>query len=100
MTLPNLSSSMVVGRLRYIQSIHESCERCNHDTLVRRFIPIRERLRAAWLSREYLAKLRTDPFYIILSRGQGITTRCFGVAGRQVCPMVPAAVQVVRRARL
>jgi methyltransferase (TIGR00027 family) len=63
MRLPNLSESMYVARLRYIQSIHESLERRNPDTLVRRFIPLRQRLGAAWLGREDLAKMRAEPFY-------------------------------------
>ena len=63
MALPNLSNSMYVARLRYIQTIHESPEWRNPDTLVWRFIPILERLRTAWLRRGELSKLRADPFY-------------------------------------
>ena len=66
MGLPNLSNSMYVARLRYIQSIHESPERRNPDTLVRHFIPILARLRTAWLGRQELSKLRADPFYYYL----------------------------------
>ena len=66
MGLPNLSNSMYVARLRYIQSIHESPERRNPDTLVRYFIPMLERLRTEWLGREELSKLRGDPFYYYL----------------------------------
>src|SRR5438093_6350622 len=66
MALPNLSKSMDMAHLRYIQSIHESPERRNPDTLVRCFIPILARLRAAWLGREELSKLRADPFYYYL----------------------------------
>jgi methyltransferase (TIGR00027 family) len=61
--LPNLSESMYVARLRYIQSVHESLERRNPDTLVRYFIPLRQRLGTAWLGREDLARMRAQPFY-------------------------------------
>jgi len=57
---------MYVARLRHIQSIHESAERRNPDTLVRHFIPMRQRLRAAWLGQAELSKLRADPFYYYL----------------------------------
>jgi methyltransferase (TIGR00027 family) len=66
MGLPDLSNSMYVAHLRYIQSIHESPQRRNPDTLVRHFIPILARLRTAWLGREELSKLRADPFYYYL----------------------------------
>ena len=66
MGLPNLSKSMDIARLRYIQSIHESPERRNPDTLVRHFIPILARLRTTWLGREELSKLQADPFYYYL----------------------------------
>jgi methyltransferase (TIGR00027 family) len=63
MKLPNLSESMYVARLRYIQSVHESPDRRNPDTLVRHFIPLRQRLGTAWLGREDLARMRAEPFY-------------------------------------
>jgi len=66
MGLPNLSKSMDIARLRYIQSIHESPERRNPDTLVRHFIPILARLRTAWLGGKELSKLRADSFYYYL----------------------------------
>jgi methyltransferase (TIGR00027 family) len=66
MGLPNLSKSMDIAHLRYIQSIHESPERRNPDTLVRHFIPILARLRTAWLGGKELSKLRADPFYYYL----------------------------------
>jgi methyltransferase (TIGR00027 family) len=66
MGLPDLSNSMYVAHLRYVQSIHESPELRNPDTLVRHFIPIRARLRTAWLGRTELSKLRADPFYYYL----------------------------------
>src|ERR1043166_6560012 len=66
MALPNLSNSMYVARLRYIQSIHESLECRNPDTLVQHFILTLERWRIPWLGREELSKLREDPFYYYL----------------------------------
>jgi methyltransferase (TIGR00027 family) len=66
MALPDFSNSMYVANLRYIQSIHESPKRRNPDTLVRRFLPILQRWRAARLDQDELAKLRQDPFYYYL----------------------------------
>lgn len=66
MALPDLSNSMYVAHLRYIQSIHESPQRQNPDALVRRFLPILQRWRAARLGQEELARLRQDPFYYYL----------------------------------
>jgi methyltransferase (TIGR00027 family) len=66
MGLPDLSKLMDVAHLRYIQSIHESPQRRNPDTLVRHFIPILARLRTAWLGQEELSKLRADSFYYYL----------------------------------
>lgn len=66
MALPNLSNSMSVGRLRYIQSVRESAERRNPDTLVRYFLPVMERWRSAWIGRQALAQLRELPFYYYL----------------------------------
>jgi methyltransferase (TIGR00027 family) len=64
--MPNLSSSLHVGRLRYIQFIHESPERRNPDTLVKHFFPLVERCRLRWLSGQDLSQLRADPFYYYL----------------------------------
>ena len=66
MALPNLSNSMYVAHLRYIQTMYELGERRNPDTLVRHFIPLLQRMRSAWLSRAELASLREDPFYYYL----------------------------------
>ena len=66
MALPDLSSSMYVAQLRFIQFLHEGSECRNPDTLVKYFIPIRWRLRGAWLSRKKLSELRADPFYYYL----------------------------------
>jgi methyltransferase (TIGR00027 family) len=57
---------MYVARLRYIQTIHESPEVRNPDTLVRHFIPTLQRFRTALLGRAELSKLRSDPFYYYL----------------------------------
>jgi len=57
---------MQVAQLRYIQSIHESPERRNPDELVRRFLPLIERLRLRWMSPEDLQRLRAEPFYYYL----------------------------------
>jgi methyltransferase (TIGR00027 family) len=66
MAMPNLSNSMYVARLRHIQSIHESPERHNPDTLVRHFVPLLVRIRTALLGKAGLSKLRLDPFYYYL----------------------------------
>src|SRR5262249_11012903 len=66
MELPNLSNSMYVARLRHIQSIHERDERRNPDTMVRHYLPRWQRVRAAWLRRGSLDKLRAEPFYYYL----------------------------------
>lgn len=66
MPLPNLSNSMYVAQLRYIQSIYETPEHRNPDTLVRHFLPLLERLRLGWMSRKQLSNLRSDPFYYYL----------------------------------
>jgi methyltransferase (TIGR00027 family) len=66
MARPDLFHSLYVARLRYIQSIHESSERRNPDTLVRRLLPLIRRWRDAWLGTEDLAMLRADPFYYYL----------------------------------
>ena len=66
MALPDLSSSMYVAQLRFIQSLHESPERRNPDTFVQYFIPLIQRLRGVWVSRKKLSSLRADPFYYYL----------------------------------
>lgn len=57
---------MYVARLRYIQSVHETPERRNPDTLVRHFLPPLNRMRAFWIGRSELSNLRSDPFYYYL----------------------------------
>ena len=66
MALPDMSSLMYVAHLRHIQSIHEPAELRNPDILVRNFLPITQRWRAAWIGRHELATLRRDPFYYYL----------------------------------
>src|SRR5262245_9559655 len=66
MAFPNLSNSLYVAQLRYIQSIYESPEQRNPDVLVRRFIPLKERLRTALMSKQTLARFRSEPFYYYL----------------------------------
>lgn len=66
MILPDLSNSMWVARMRYIQSIKEDEPRRNPDSLVRYFIPRLDRWRARWLGRRQLNDLRAIPFYYYL----------------------------------
>ena len=66
MELPDLSNSMFVARLRYIQSIHEAPERRNPDSMVKYFLPFVARIRAAWIGQKALSTLREDPFYYFL----------------------------------
>ncbi len=55
-----------VGRLRYIQAIHEPPERQNPDNLVKYFLPILERWRYIFISAKELDNLRSQPFYYYL----------------------------------
>jgi methyltransferase (TIGR00027 family) len=64
--LPNLSNSMMVARLRYIQSVHETPDCSNPDGLVVHLLPRLERWRAARLRPEALSRLRSDAFYYFL----------------------------------
>ncbi len=57
---------MYVARLRYIQTVHESPSRRNPDTFVHNFIPMMWKLRTAFLGKEQLSQLRSDPFYYYL----------------------------------
>jgi methyltransferase (TIGR00027 family) len=63
MPIPNLSNSLSVARLRHIQSIHEPAPWRGPDTLVRYFLPLRERILTAWISESKLSRLRAEPFY-------------------------------------
>jgi methyltransferase (TIGR00027 family) len=66
MPIPDLSNSLFVAKLRHIQSIHEPALWRGPDTLVRYFLPLRERVRAAWISESKLSRLRAEPFYYYL----------------------------------
>jgi len=66
MALPDLSNSLYVANLRYIQSIHEPPPYSNPDTQGWRFLPLLQRWRAKRLRRDELATLRSDPFYYYL----------------------------------
>lgn len=66
MDFPDISNSMMMAQWRHIQSVHESAAKRNPDTLVRRFIPMLDRFRVAWTSKDDLAKLRSHPFYYYL----------------------------------
>ncbi len=66
MALPDMSNSMYVAKLRYIQTIHEPAERRNPDTMVRHFMPFKVRLQTRWMGKDDLSKLRSDPFYYYL----------------------------------
>jgi methyltransferase (TIGR00027 family) len=66
MKLPDLSNSMYVAQLRYIQSIHEPAERRNPDDLVRHFMPRLDQWRSKWIADISLSRLRADPFYYYL----------------------------------
>jgi methyltransferase (TIGR00027 family) len=62
----NFSNSLSVAEWRHIQSMHETTELRNPDTLVRYFLPPTRRFRLAWLDQKALAKLRLEPFYYYL----------------------------------
>jgi methyltransferase (TIGR00027 family) len=66
MALPDMSNSMYVAKLRYIQTIHEPAERRNPDTMVRHFMPLKLRLRTRLMGKDELTQLRSDPFYYYL----------------------------------
>jgi methyltransferase (TIGR00027 family) len=66
MALPDLSNSLYVAWLRYVQSFREEPERRNPDTLVRHFLPLRDRWSTTWMSQKKLTQLRSDPFYYYL----------------------------------
>lgn len=66
MPIPNLSNSLSIARLRHIQFIHEPAPWRGPDSLVRYFLPLRERIRTAWISESKLSRLRAEPFYYYL----------------------------------
>ena len=63
MNLPDLSYMMKVGQLRYIQSVYETAEYRNPDTLVGDLLPTLQRWGCDLRGRILLAKLRSQPFY-------------------------------------
>jgi methyltransferase (TIGR00027 family) len=66
LTLPNLSNSIGVAKLRYIQSAYEASEYRNPDTLVRDFLPPPVRWLSMLQAKMQLSKLRLHPFYYYL----------------------------------
>jgi methyltransferase (TIGR00027 family) len=66
MKLPNLSNSMEVARLRYIQCIHEPAALRNPDTFVKHFISPFDRWRCRWVRPKRLVELRANSFYYYL----------------------------------
>lgn len=66
MKLPNLSSMVKVGQLRYIQASFEPPELRNPDQLVHKILPLRERVLAFGQGATRLNKLRMQPFYYYL----------------------------------
>lgn len=63
MSLPNLSTMMKVGQLRYIQSIYETAEYRNPDTAVGDFLSISQHLDSLVRGKLLLSRLRANPFY-------------------------------------
>jgi methyltransferase (TIGR00027 family) len=66
LTLPNLSSMLLIGKLRYIQSVYEEPEYRNPDTLIRDFLPPVLRWLCMLQAKMRQSKLRLDPFYYYL----------------------------------
>ena len=62
----SFSGSMLTAEWRYIQSMHETSDLRNPDSLVRNFLPILRRWRYALLSQNKLSNLRSLPFYYYL----------------------------------
>lgn len=60
------SNSLFVAECRYIQSIHETTELRNPDDLVGYFLPTLQRWRCAWLGKNKITIMRSDPFYYYL----------------------------------
>lgn len=66
MALPNLSNSLYVAWLRYVQHSREERVSSNPDSLVKDFLPLSDRWRVRWLGNGHLTRLRSDPFYYYL----------------------------------
>jgi hypothetical protein len=65
LTLPDLSNSIGVAGKRYIQSVYETPEYRNPDTLIRDLLPPPVRWLSMLQAKIQLSKLRQDPFYSI-----------------------------------
>jgi methyltransferase (TIGR00027 family) len=63
---PGFSNSLGVAESRYIQSIHETSELQNPDSLVGQFLPLLQRWHCVGLTQSQVARLRTQPFYYYL----------------------------------
>jgi methyltransferase (TIGR00027 family) len=66
--MPNLSNSLSIARLRYIQSVYEPSELRNPDTLVKYFIPLTSAGDQAQLGVERRAHLRNPFYYYLVAR--------------------------------
>jgi methyltransferase (TIGR00027 family) len=62
-TLPDLSNSIGVAKLRYIQSVYETPEYRNPDTLIQDLLPPPLRWLSTLQGKIQLSKLRQYPFY-------------------------------------
>jgi methyltransferase (TIGR00027 family) len=65
-TLPDLSNSVGVAKLRYIQSVYEAPDYRNPDTLIRHLLPPPLRWLSGLQAKIQLSKLRGYPFYYYL----------------------------------
>jgi len=66
LTVPNLSNSVGVAKLRYIQSVYETPEYRNPDTLVHGLLPPPLRWLSMLQGKIELSRLRRYPFYYYL----------------------------------
>lgn len=66
MKLPNLSSMVQMGRLRYIQAAFEPPALRNPDVLAKKLLPLRERLMGLIQGTIRLSRLRANPLYYYL----------------------------------
>ena len=66
LTLPDLSNSIGVAKARYIQSVYETPEYRNPDTLIRDLLPPLVRWLSMVQAKFQLSKLRRSPFYYYL----------------------------------
>ena len=66
LTLPNLSNSIGIAKLRYIQSVYETSEYRNPDTLIHGLLPAPLRWLSMLQGKIQLSKLRRRPFYYYL----------------------------------